>query len=131
MRDRDHEMGKELSERIEKFWQDIESGNEPPIDYNRDGEMLKKLYANTTPRTEILTGNNRADFLCSEYQVAQLIESTGKKRKEAAKNELMTMITDAEKAICGPYKISAAVINRDEYTSPATSYRNMRITRKK
>lgn len=131
MRERDHEMGKELCERIEKFWQDVDSGNEPPVDYNRDGEMLKKLFANAVPRTEVLTDNPRAVQLCDEYNIASTIESTGKKRKEAAKNELMTLITDAEKAICGPYKISAAVINRAEYLSPATSYRNMRITRKK
>lgn len=130
MRERDKEMGRELCERIEKFWRDIDSGNEPPVDYNRDGEMLKKLFANAVPRTEVLTGP-LPEALCSEYMIAAQIESTGKKRKEAAKNELLTLITDAEKAIVGPYKISAAVINRAEYLSPATSYRNMRITRKK
>lgn len=131
MRERDHEMGKELCERIETFWQNVDSGNVPPIDFNRDTEMLKKLFANAVSRTEVLTGNGRALSLCSEYETAAHIESTGKKRKEAARNELMTLITDAEKAICGPYKISAAVINRAEYLSPATSYRNMRVTRKK
>lgn len=130
-RERDILMGAQICQRIEKFWQDVDSGNAPPIDYNRDTEILKKLFANVVPRTEILTGNNRAEHLCGEYQIAQQIESTGKKRKEAAKNELMTLITDAEKAICGLYKISAAVINRAEYFSPATSYRNMRVTRKK
>lgn len=131
IRERDKEMGKELCARIEKFWQDIDNGIEPPIDYNRDADMLKKLFANTVPRTEILTGNNRAEFLCGEYQIGQQIESTGKKRKEAARNELMTLVGDAEKAICGSYKISAGVVNKAEYVCPATSYRNMRVTRKK
>lgn len=131
MRERDKEMGKELCERIEKFWQDVDSGNEPPIDYNRDTAMLKKLFANAVPRTEVLTGNNRAEFLCGEYQVAGQIESTGKKRKEAARNELLTLITDAEKAIVGPYTISAGVVNKAEYLCPAVSYRNLRIGRKK
>lgn len=131
IRERDTNMGKELCERIEKFWQDVESGNEPPIDYNRDTEMLKKLFANAKPHTKVLTGNNRAEFLCGEYQIAQQIESTGKKRKEAARNELLTLVTDAEKAICGDYKISAGLIEKAEYVCPATSYRNMRISRKK
>lgn len=131
IRQRDKEMGKQLCERIEKFWQDVDSGNVPPIDFNRDTAMLKKLFANAVPRTEVLTGNASAEFLCAEYQIAQQIESTGKKRKEAAKNELLTMITDAKKAICGNYKISAGVINKTEYLCPAVSYRNMRVTRKK
>ena len=131
IRERDKEMGKELCERIEKFWQDIDANREPPIDFNRDTAMLKKLFANAVPRTEILTGNNRAEFLCEEYQIAGQIESTGKKRKEAARNELLTLITDAEKAIVGPYTISAGIVNKAEYLCPAVSYRNMRIGRKK
>lgn len=131
IRDRDHEMGKEICERIEKFWHDVDTGIAPPIDFNRDTEMLKKLFANAKPRTEILTGNNRAEHLCGEYQVAQQIESTGKKRKEAARNELLTLITDAEKAIAGQYIISAGMVNKAEYICPAVSYRNMRIGRKK
>lgn len=130
-RERDYEMGKKFCERVEEFWQDIEVCNAPPIDYNRDSELLKKLFLNTVPRTEVLTGNNRAEFLCSEYMIAQQIEKTGATRKEAAGNELLTILNDAEKGIVGQYRINAATINRAGFSVEPCQYRNMRITKKK
>lgn len=131
VRDRDHELGAKFCERIEQFWQDLENGIEPTPDFERDTEMLKKLYSEVDGSTVVLTGNNRAMDLCEEYAVASEIAKQGDARKQTAKNELLTLIGNAEKAIIGDFSVSAGLVNRKGYMVEPTTYRNMRVTRKK
>jgi putative phage-type endonuclease len=130
-RDRDEDMGGRFCERIEQFWRDIDRNNPPTPDFERDGALIRRLYATAKPKTVVLDTNNRAQHLCQEYTIAQQIESAGAKRKDAAVNELITLIGDAERAMVGEFKVSAGVTERAGYTVEPTTYRNIRVSKRK
>lgn len=48
----------EITKRAAEFWQMVDEGREPVIDYARDGELIDRLYAVGDPREEVdLTGD--------------------------------------------------------------------------
>lgn len=131
IRDRDADMGRGFCERIEKFWCDVNSGNEPVPNFERDGELLRKLYPDDNGNTIVLNDNNRAIHLCNEYMIAQQIESAGKTRKEIAANELLSIIGPSQAALIGDFEMSAKTTHRSAYTVDETNYRNIRVKRRK
>lgn len=49
------------------FWHQFEQGIEPPIEPERDGDFIKRLYPTPDGRILDLTGNNELPGLCANY----------------------------------------------------------------
>lgn len=138
-RERDREIGAMILAKIADFWKRIADGNPPPPDFEQDAATIAMIYGSTCEATADLTNDARAWHLCSEYKQAAADEDSAKKRKEAAKAELLTLIGDASKAITTGYTISAGMVAESKgtlvtpemvgtYVGGRKSYRLVRIT---
>lgn len=97
---RNEQIIEKIRAKIAVFWADIEAGNEPDADYQRDAETLKRLYARPDPRAAIDPENfsrlmdaiERATDAAAEKKAAEDIE-------KVAKTEVMDILKDVELAI--------------------------------
>lgn len=131
VRERDKEIGEKLCQRIAAFWKCVDAGYPPEPDYNRDADMLRRIYRDASGEPIVMTGNNRVSELCAKYVAGGELEKQGKAQKEAARSELLTIIGNAPKCLAGEYSISAGEVNKKEYLVKATTYRDFRVTQKK
>jgi predicted phage-related endonuclease len=100
-----------IEDRVAEFWRSVRDGVEPKPDFAKDGDTIGKLYASTEDgKVADLNGSNRAPELIAAYQQAAVDEKDADARKSAAKGELITLVGDAEMAICGSAKISAKMV---------------------
>lgn len=86
--------------RVAQFWADVEAGNEPTADYERDAETIKRLYTRPDPRAAIapdqharlMAAIERATAAAADKKAAASVE-------EIAKAEVMDVLRDVELAI--------------------------------
>jgi hypothetical protein len=123
----DREIGKLICDKVSTFWRMVNIGIEPTPDFQRDGEIIKRLYSDTSGEAIDLSSNNRFASLIGEYGHHQSIESVAKKAKEAAKAEMTTIMGNASTARCGIDWVTRKTVNRKGYTVAGQSYVDQRI----
>lgn len=117
---------------VAEFWQSIADNKPPPPDFARDGATLARLYSAVEAGKVVdLTGNNRLPELIAGYQIAGRAEKENAALKAAAKAEILTLIGDAEKVICGTATISAKTVAGTHVAYERSSFRDFRIHEKK
>lgn len=118
---------------VAQFWKSIFDNEPPAADFALDSEALRKLYGYAEPGKVLdATGDMQIKALVVEHQEAQAEFKAAESRKEAAKNELLTLIGNAEKVVLDGYSISAGVTGEtfvEGYLRK--SFRGMRIYTKK
>jgi putative phage-type endonuclease len=67
IRERDHDMGLALRTAANKFWADVDAGNEPAIDFYRDGPVLDLLYSKAGGEPIDATKDEELDALISKH----------------------------------------------------------------
>lgn len=125
---RNTDVGKALVTTIQRFWARTEAPDPiMPI----DAEFVSKMYQYAEPG-KFLDARGRADILaaCQEYSVAQQAERQAAEDKSVAKAHLLQLIGDTEKVLVDGFSISAGIVHKGEYVVKATSYRNLRVTKK-
>ncbi len=124
-------------ERIESevgiFWDEIKSGVEPTPDFRADADTIMAIYSRAGAEVKDMTDNNRLPELCSEYTAAGAAEKAAQSDKATAKAEMLTLIGDAAKALCGDrFKISASVVKETELAAHTRkSYRAFKVHQSK
>ena len=128
---------------VREFWRSIEAGEEPRPEFERDGATIAQLYGATIKGKVVdLSSSNRLPELCAAYRMAADAEKDGHAAKEAARAEILSIIGDAEIAICNGYRISAGAVagTPDRIITPEmvgqtikgrAGYRSLRITDKR
>lgn len=106
-RDRDRKMGKAIRKRIAKFWKDVEDGNEPDVNYERDADVINAMFPNIRPEPEDRTGDDEFESLLTRYDLAASQEREFKKKKDAIKAEIHHKLGDAPAAFTERYKVTA------------------------
>lgn len=119
-----------LKERCAEFWQRVADRNPPPADYGSDGELIKRLYRDEADPVD-LTSHNRIAELCEEYERWQTRARQADGALEFVKNEVRDILRGAPVAQHPAWNITNRTVKTKEYTVAASSYRNLRITRKK
>ncbi len=123
-------------ERIENkvaiFWDEIKSGVEPTPDFRADADTIMAIYSRAGAEVKDMTDNNRLPELCSEYAAAGAAEKAAQSDKATAKAEMLTLIGDAAKALCGDrFKINAPTVGEAEISYTRKPYRGFRVTQAK
>lgn len=118
-----------LKTEVATFWQRIDSGEAPPADYGRDGEIIAQLYGATKDETIDLRADNRLPDLLAENEKLAAIESQMKDRRAAVKAEIIEKLGHHKAAICNGWIVSAPTISRKGYSVPATTYRAVKAKR--
>jgi putative phage-type endonuclease len=112
------EIISKIKSHVAKFWDSVRAGEEPPVDFDKDGEAVVRLL-DFVPMSEVTLTTEHA-HLFQTYLENAAIEKEAKAKKEAAKTELLTlsieemkkMNTSQDKAVvkCGDHKLSISTI---------------------
>lgn len=115
---RSEEIISKIKSHVAKFWDSVRAGEEPPVDFDKDGEAVVRLL-DFVPMSEVTLTTEHA-HLFQTYLENAAIEKEAKAKKDAAKTELLTlsieemkkMNTSQDKAVvkCGDHKLSISTI---------------------
>lgn len=108
-REYDTEFGAALEKRVTKFWRDVEAGNEPAVDYERDAAVIAAMFPNLRPDPVDMTDDADFENLLTRYELAAMQEGEFKKQKEAIKAEIHHKLRDAPLAYTERYKVTAGM----------------------
>lgn len=98
MRERNARAGAGIRKRIERFWRDVEAGNEPEIDYQRDADFLieQRRYSDASKSYDA-TQDTHVKNLLLQYQSFKDAIKTLESKAKAVKAEVLTQVDDAAK----------------------------------
>ena len=65
-RSRDHDMGAAIRRMVESFWYNVDNKHEPDPDFDRDGDVIRKLHNGLNDMAD-KTGDTDLDALASSY----------------------------------------------------------------
>lgn len=115
---RSEEIISKIKSHVAKFWDSVRAGEEPPVDFNKDGDAVVRLL-DFVPMSEVTLTTEHA-HLFQTYLENAAVEKEAKAKKDAAKTELLTlsieemkkMNTSQDKAVvkCGDHKLSISTI---------------------
>jgi hypothetical protein len=109
------------------FWALVDTNTPPPLDYDRDGDLLKRLYPDA--KEPLLDLGDDPDLLLAveDYRDTAADIALLEKRRERARNAILERLGNHSGALVGSYRVSAKVVPRKEYTVAATTTRPIRI----
>jgi predicted phage-related endonuclease len=117
---------------VHSFWQALEAGEVPTVDYNRDGELVRLMYpAEVAGKVIDLRTDNRIVELCEIRECNAAIMKTAERAKAAAEVELREKLGDAEIAMVQGWRVSLKTTHRPEVLQKAVDYRVLRTSRLK
>ena len=112
------EIISKIKSHVAKFWDSVRAGEEPPVDFDKDGDAVVRLL-DFVPMSEVMLTTEHA-HLFQTYLENAAVEKEAKAKKDAAKTELLTlsieemkkMNTSQDKAVvkCGDHKLSISTI---------------------
>jgi len=112
------------------FWLKFDAGDQPVIDFERDGDLIALMFPNETPGKVIdLSTDNAIGDLLERRQILKDTEKDVQKRLKAAEDEIKAKIGDAEGALVPGWRVTWKLQHRSEYTVPASSFRVLRVAR--
>jgi predicted phage-related endonuclease len=119
-----------IRQRVAEFWQDVEAGREPKIDYERDGALVAAMYPHHVEGKAIdLRHDNRMpELLAARDALAERIRES-EADKDVIENEIKSKIGDAETAIVPGWRVSLREQHRKEHTVRASSFRVLRTAK--
>lgn len=112
------EIISKIKSHVSAFWDSVRSGEEPAIDFEKDGDAVVRLL-DFVPISDVTLGGEHA-HLFQKYLESAAAEKEAKASKESAKTELLAlcveemgkMNTSQDKAVvkCGDHKMSISTV---------------------
>lgn len=116
---------------VAAFWHSIAANEPPRPNFSQDGATIGKLYASVAPGKVLdMSESNRLPALIADYRRGAAQEKEGDAIKSTAKAEILPLIGDAERVICGSATISAKTIAGSHIEYDRKPYRDFRINTK-
>lgn len=106
-RERDHELGALIRQRVARFWAMVDAATPPQPDFVQDADTIAQLYVNNDGSAVDLSDDLRLVELCKEYKSAGADEKEASERKKAARAEILTIIQRHKSIQTNGFKISA------------------------
>jgi predicted phage-related endonuclease len=119
-----------IIDRVAEFWKAVDAGEQPSIDFERDGALIDLLYPREVPGKQIdLTGDNRIGELLEQRENVREAIRIAERLCETYENEIKSKIGDAESALVHGWHVTFKNVSKKEYTVRASSYRQLRCKR--
>jgi predicted phage-related endonuclease len=119
---------KRITDAVKKFWQGVEAGIEPPLDYARDGDWIAAMYpAHIEDKTIDLSGDNALPVILPELVAIQARMKADKERADEIKNEIMAKMGDSEIALVGDFLVTCKTQHRKAYQVKESISRPVRV----
>jgi hypothetical protein len=116
-----------LVEKNREFWQMVESGTRPPLDYERDGSLIARLNPVQSDKTIDLTGDNAFANAIQEHTACSHDIGLLMKRKARAEAVLRDKLGDASGADAGEFFVSCKLVKRAAYEVAKSTFRQLKI----
>jgi predicted phage-related endonuclease len=120
-----------IQETVRKFWEDLNAGIEPQIDYMRDRALIDVMYPHAQDGTYLdLRGDNQLPELLKEREQMMAEAKYLRECIDKVETELRAKMKDSESAIIGDgWRATLKDQTRKEYTVKEKTFRVLRITR--
>jgi hypothetical protein len=124
------DMIKKIRSQTRAFWSMIEEDREPDLDFEKDGALIARLYAQDDGSTVDLSGNRIVQILAERERLKQ-IESAGSAAEKARKvidTEIINMLgNSAVGTLPDGTEVSAKTTKRNGFEVKPTSFRTVRV----
>lgn len=112
----------------DEFWKNVENGVRPAADFKRDAETVAQLWPQSVPDPVLdLTGDNYLPDLLVERGVIKQAIKDCEKRVGEIDTEIKAKLGEHEQASLPGWRVIWKTVNRPEFTTPASSYRALRV----
>lgn len=110
----------EIERRVAAFWQDVEAGRAPPVDYSRDRETLTAVLGEPTEELADLRDNLDAEQDALDFAAGKALRDQGEAQMEAARTRLLERIGTAGRALLPSFKIGCGMtkVSADRVAKP-------------
>ena len=116
---------------VASFWESIDAGNEPAIDFDRDSDFISLLYNHAEPGSVIEPTEEITTLALEDHELQQKGKEIESGRKKV-KAQLLAIMGEAEKCKGDDFSISAGVIGAKMIEAhERRAYRSFRINWKK
>lgn len=130
-RDFDAAVGRGILNACAGFWKSIEEGNAPAFDFERDTDLIVKLYNDVRPGSSLMA-TPEIERLLARYAECTARETGAKNEKEAMKAQIFAFATDAEEIIgSNGWGATLKKQQRKAYSVEANEFRVLRIKKPK
>ena len=119
---------KRITEATKKFWDSIDKGIEPPLNYARDGDWIAAMYPESAEGKSIdLSLDNMLPTILPELVTIQARMKADEKRAEEIKNEIKAKMGDAEVALIGDFSVNCKWQTRKAHAVKESKSRPVRV----
>lgn len=119
-----------LHREVREFWRMVEAGEEPPIDWNRDGAAVAEVYRDSMPDRKDLTASTELDVEVSKFVQAKEIAGDNFKVIDLLRPKILHALGAAEAGFTLNWNISARTSVRTGTDGRAVKSRLLKITPK-
>ncbi|MCO5085115.1 MAG: YqaJ viral recombinase family protein [Mesorhizobium sp.] len=115
---------------VREFWRKVEVGEEPPIDWNRDGASVAEVYRDSMPDRKDLTAVEGLDEISGRFVDAREAHAVSGKAIEQLRPRILHALGAAETGFTTNWNIVARTSVRTGPNGQAVKSRSLRITPK-
>lgn len=119
-----------LRREVREFWRMVDAGEEPPIDWNRDGAAVAEVYRDSMPDRKDLTAIPHLDGTVCAFWDARQDHGAAAKVMEAARPRILHALGAAEAGFTANWNITARTSVRTGPNGLPVKSRSLRITPK-
>lgn len=132
-RERDDKVINSIQNEVSKFWKSIEDKKPPEPDFAKDADMIKQIYAFSSPGSMMDARGDQDLFnLAAKYRELSAAEKEIDSEKKAIKSQMLMKIGENEKVIGDGFSISAGNVAPAPIAAfVRAGFRNCRVTWKK
>lgn len=119
-----------LRREVREFWRMVDAGEEPTIDWNRDGAAIAEVYRDSMPDRKDLTADPHLDATVVAFWDARQDHSAATKIMDATRPRILHALGAAEAAFTKNWNISARTSVRVGLNGQPVKSRTLRVTPK-
>jgi predicted phage-related endonuclease len=127
--DRNADVELRLREAAKEFWRMFDAGDQPALDFARDGALIAAMHQEQPGKVINLSGDNRIMELLARRERLRADRMVLEDEIEACANEIKAKLGDASVALVPGWKVTFKLQRRAAYEVPAQSFRVLRTTR--
>ncbi len=119
-----------LRREVREFWRMVEAGEEPPIDWNRDGAAVAEVYRDSMPDRKDMTADPALDVFATCFVSAREKHSASGKEIDDLRPRILHALGASEAGFTTNWNITARTSVRTGPNGQPVKSRSLRITPK-
>lgn len=116
---------------VAEFWRVAASGEEPPVDWERDGSTVLDVYREVELDRRDLTADAELDRLAAQYRRSSAERAAHQKICDSIKPRIIHALGNSAAGLTASFEITAIAQERAAYVAKASSSRVLRIKDRK